>query len=223
MAREKAALEDIKTAIESYKTKRSKDSVTSIVSLPSNIRLVHQVIVSDNCDEILIKELSCFSCDKCASHIYDECENISNTGSFTKVKMMNETPRLVNNNEDTNPEIERKESSDLVSSGQVIAVYTDDPNNDYYLIKVMDCPYVLDVDTTDSWGSNSNMLTGTNVISGLYYDNKTSSPLSFKLERKKKAIVLTESIVYVCSEIDATRTIQFHEDIHLSILQCINE
>lgn len=47
----------------------------------------------------------------------------------------------------------REELSELVSSGQVIAVYTDDPNSDYYLIKVMDCPHVLGVDTTDSWGS----------------------------------------------------------------------
>ena len=162
-----------------------------------------------------------FSCDKCGSHIYEECENFSNTGSFTNVKMIIETPTVVDNNEDTNPEIEREELSELVSSGQVIAVYTDDPDSDYYLLKVKDCPHVLGVDTTDSWGSI--LPTGTSVISGLYYDNKTSSPLYYKLVSKKKAIVPTESIIYICSEIDASRNIQLHEDIHLSILQCLNE
>lgn len=74
----------------------------------SNIRLVHQVVVRDNRDEILIRELSCFSCDKCASHIYEECENFSNTGSFRNVKMNNETPIALDSNEDTDPEIERR-------------------------------------------------------------------------------------------------------------------
>ncbi|VDI72529.1 Hypothetical predicted protein [Mytilus galloprovincialis] len=187
----------------------------------SNIRLVHQVVVRDNRDEILIRELSCFSCDKCASNFYEECENFSNTGSFTNVNMIVETPTVLDNNENTNPETEREEISELVSSGQVIAVYTDDPESEYYLLKVKDCPHVLGVDTTDSWGSI--LPTGTSVITGLYYDNKTSSPLSYKLVSRKKAIVPTESIIYICSEIDASRNIQLHEDIHLSILQCLNE
>ncbi|XP_062598646.1 uncharacterized protein LOC134260080 [Saccostrea cucullata] len=191
-----------------------RDDNLRFKSVP-NIRSVHQVIVRDSDDEITTRELSCF-CDKCDSHSYDECLNIPAAGHFLNIKMIQETDTTT----DVDQDDDQGSMAKLVSKGQVIAVYADDPHQDYFLIKVQEPAHTLDSDKTDSWGST--LPAGTDVITGLYYDNTKQNPLRYKLLRRRKAIVPASAAVYICSEVDARVTIDLDEDVHLNILHAIN-
>lgn len=111
--------------------------------------------------------------------------------------------------------------SELVSKGHVIAVYADDPDHDYYLLKVHEPVHMLDSEKTDSWGST--LPAGIEVITGLYYDNKKQNPLSYKLVPRRRAVVPASAVVYICSELDAKINIALDEGVHLNILHAIDE
>jgi hypothetical protein len=200
---------------------RFADSITRDLNLQfkpvCNIRSVHQVLADHSSSKITMRELSCF-CENCVSQNFDKCRNVSKAGEFRSVEMVNETGiidvELENNcNEES--------LSDLVSKGHVIAVYTDDQDYDYFLLKVQEPVHVLESEKTDSWGST--LPAGTEVITGLYYDNNKKKPLSYKLIPKLKAVVPATSVIYICSELDAITNITLEEDVHLTILNAINE
>ena len=59
----------------------------------------------------------------------------------------------------------------LVSVGSVVAVFTDDSDFDYYLLLVKKKMLTLNRDSADSWGTN--LVRGTEVFIGLYYDRRS--------------------------------------------------
>jgi hypothetical protein len=44
------------------------------------------------------------------------------------------------------------EMADLIAEGTILAVYTDESDSNYYLLRASSCPQVLTKDTTDDWG-----------------------------------------------------------------------
>lgn len=108
--------------------------------------------------------------------------------------------------------------TELVFKGQVIVVYADDTDHDYYLLETV---HALESETTDSWGAT--LPAGIQVITGLYYNNNKQNPLSYKLVSRTRAVVPASAAVYICSELDAKPNIVLQEDVHLNILHAINE
>ncbi|CAG2200525.1 unnamed protein product [Mytilus edulis] len=146
-------------------------------------------------------ELSCF-CVNCCHHMYDQCSNSIKTGGYTEWEMMREYRADAQENEEN----EQVSLQELVSVGQLVALYTDDDEEEYYMLKVEKSMETLCIDTTDSWGSL--LLVGTPVFRGLY-NNKTNSPFQYRLVNRK-AVVPAASVVYICSEVTANNVISNH-------------
>ncbi|CAG2215128.1 unnamed protein product [Mytilus edulis] len=159
-------------------------------------------------------ELSCF-CVNCCHHMYDQCSNSIKTGGYTEWEMKREYRADAQENEEN----EQVSLQELVSVGQLVALYTDDDEEEYYMLKVEKSMETLRIDTTDSWGSL--LPAGTPVFRGLYY-NKTNSPFQYRLVNRK-AVVPAASVVYICSEVTANNVIRITEETHLNVLECINE
>ncbi|VDI71490.1 Hypothetical predicted protein [Mytilus galloprovincialis] len=68
-------------------------------------------------------------------------------------------------------ENEQVSLQELVSFGQLTALYTDDDEEEYYMLKVEKSMETLRIDTTDSWGSL--LPAGTPMFRGLYYNKRT--------------------------------------------------
>ena len=186
----------------------------------SNIRSFHQVLVRNSfaTNQILLRELSCFTCDSCADQKYEECSNLEKAGKFENVVVKHENGRNIQQAPEPMPSTETLQ--ELVSAGQVIAVLADDNACDYYLLKVTRVR-VLNEETTDAWGIS--FPPGSEVIQGHYYNSKRNNPLTYKLIPRKTALVPSLAVVYICSEIQSNVDIILSEDIHLNILQSIEE
>ncbi|MES9883475.1 MAG: hypothetical protein ABW185_21635 [Sedimenticola sp.] len=117
--------------------------------------------------------------------------------------------------------VELDDSDDLISSDMIIAVVADDPNAEYYLLKVTKPAYTVRKPTSDAWGASYPK--GTSVICGLYYDRKSESQLSYTLIKRKQAIVPANSVLYICSQLTAEVNITLNENIHLDILERLHE
>ncbi|CAC5397887.1 unnamed protein product [Mytilus coruscus] len=150
-------------------------------SVPS-IRSLHQVRASRDSAKglINISELSCF-CVNCCHHMYDQCSNSIKTGGYTEWEMKREYRADAQENEE-NEEVSLQE---LVSVGRLVALYTDDDEEEYYMLKVEKSMETLRIDTTDSWGSL--LPAGTPVFRGLFY-NKTNSPFQYRLVNRKAVV-----------------------------------
>lgn len=88
--------------------------------------------------------------------------------------MVNE-PSITSDTIAAEPDYKDDSLAELVFKGQVIAVYADDTDHDYYLWKVQETVHALESETTDSWGAT--LPTGIQVITGLYYNNNKQNPL----------------------------------------------
>ncbi|CAC5398702.1 unnamed protein product [Mytilus coruscus] len=97
---------------------------------------------------INISELSCF-CVNCCHHMYDQCSNSIKTGGYTEWEMKREYRADAQENEEN----EQVSLQELVLVGQLVALYTDDDEEEYYMLKVEKSMETLRIDTTDSWGS----------------------------------------------------------------------
>jgi hypothetical protein len=107
----------------------------------------------------------------------------------------------------------------LVSSGQVIAFYTNDSNYDYYLLKVTKSLHTSTKSTRDEWGTD--LPAGTEIFGGFYYDKV--SPQKYRLLNKKYAIVPAASLIFICAEIDSKPFIEISELLHSDILTCVED
>ncbi|CAC5416246.1 unnamed protein product [Mytilus coruscus] len=126
-----------------------RDNRLSFKPVPS-IRSLHQVRASRDSAKglINISELSCF-CVNCCHHMHDQCSNSIKTGSYTEWEMKREYRADAQENEEN----EQVSLQELVSVGQLVALYTDDDEEEYYMLKVEKSMETLRIDTMDSWGS----------------------------------------------------------------------
>ncbi|CAC5421574.1 unnamed protein product [Mytilus coruscus] len=99
-----------------------RDNRLSFKPVPS-IRSLHQVRASRDSAKglINISELSCF-CVNCCHHMYDQSSNSIKTGGYTEWEMKREYRADAQENEEN----EQVSLQELVSVGQLVALYTDD-------------------------------------------------------------------------------------------------
>jgi hypothetical protein len=145
---------------------------------------------------------------------YPYCENEDFTGESRRVTMIPETVRIPDQ-----PVVEAEPLKNLVSEGQVVALFTDDELCEYYLMKVTHPLSSSTKVTKDQWGAV--IPQNTEVFTGLYYDKVGEN--RYSLIRSPYAIVPAASILYICAQIDSSKdTIKVPEYLHTSILECMN-
>ncbi|XP_063443026.1 uncharacterized protein LOC134723336 [Mytilus trossulus] len=86
---------------------------------------------------------------------------------------------------------------DMIRKGSLVALYTDDEGEDFYLMKAGSCQEKLQSSETDDW--QGQYPEGTTVICGLYY--RKTGPLSYSLIQRKNVIVSVKSVLYVTNDI----------------------
>ena len=75
----------------------------------------------------------------------------------------------------------------------IVAVFTDDENDDYFLFRADRQPETLEKNEQDDWGNLCRK--GTCVVRGLYY-RKINNTLSFSLVRKKGPYI--SKLYFIC-------------------------
>jgi len=90
--------------------------------------------------------------------------------------------------------------ADLASKDSVVALAADDPQYDYYLMKVTrNGTETLKHDTVDDYGSS--FVEGQNIVRGHFFLRENVIDMTYKLDPKRKAVVLSETIRYICLDI----------------------
>ncbi|CAG2206431.1 unnamed protein product [Mytilus edulis] len=114
----------------------------------TGIRSVHQVVVNN--DHLLIRSLSCYTCNNCLEGNINECENTNILGSFSPIPIV---PEIGTVDEDQTDENDMEVPiNELISKSTIFAVLCDDDDFDYYLLKAQTETYQLTSRETDSWG-----------------------------------------------------------------------
>ncbi|XP_071127393.1 uncharacterized protein [Mytilus edulis] len=183
-------------------------------------RQIHHVFTS-TCNEIIVSDLSCYTCDQCILGNYLNCLNVENTGVKKTIKPREITQTSNEEEVAQDTDILSEDISDLVSINSVVAVKTDDDNFDYYLMKISKGSHVLNSAESDSWGAT--YPPGFEVFRGHYYDKiSDNDPLKYKLLKTKTALVPTKSLLYILADVDASYRITISEDTHLDILSVLD-
>ena len=161
-----------------------------------------------------MRNLSCYTCDNCADGLYETCTNSEIT-----------TPRIVrlertqstNRNEpvtDTTTTV-----AETVTKGDLVAVYTDDSEHDYYLMKASHNFEILNRNEQDDW--NNIFPKNTPVIRGQYYDK--TGPFNYKIIAKKSALICANSVLGVLADIQATSKLVMPEGLHEHLVSWVDE
>lgn len=171
---------------------------------------------------IIGRSLSCYTCDECLStdDTIHACTNTETTGDFRP--LLNTSCRQVDPDDETGTEAEDNtcDIRQLLATGLVVAVQTEDPNYEYYLLSITKTAYKLRKDCTDSWGATYRQ--GCHVICGNYYDKmERHADFEYRL-LKRKAVVPLSSVVHICSEITSSDMIVIPEELHLCILDKVD-
>ncbi|CAG2193213.1 unnamed protein product [Mytilus edulis] len=103
---------------------------------------------------------------------------------------------------------------DMIRKGSLVALYTDDEGEDFYLMKAGSCQEKLKSSETDDW--QGQYPEGTTVIRGLYY--RKTGPLSYSLIKRKNVIVSVKSVLYVTNDILTDSVIDLSLAIHEEII-----
>ncbi|MES9904038.1 MAG: hypothetical protein ABW168_15355 [Sedimenticola sp.] len=191
-------------------------------SIPNN-RAIHQVSSTAVPNCINVRELSCYSCDKCAEGHYESCLRSEQLGAFKQITIKLDKLQTITNEVDTDDTTDNGMYTikDLVSKNTTVAVVAEEPEADYYVLKASGPPEVLAHQITDDWGVS--YPAGLEVLKGLYYDRNPGQTLQLHIVPKKTAIVPVAAIVYICSGIRCIRnTIELTEDMHLDVLSAID-
>ncbi|CAG2232115.1 unnamed protein product [Mytilus edulis] len=124
------------------------------------IVLSENVAFADTCNEIIVSDLSCYTCDQCILGNYLNCLNVENTGVKKTIKPREITQTSNEEEVAQDTDILSEDISDLVSINSVVAVKTDDDNFDYYLMKISKGSHVLNSAESDSWGATYPLIRG---------------------------------------------------------------
>jgi hypothetical protein len=109
----------------------------------------------------------------------------------------------------------------LITKNSVVAVYGDDPEYQFYIMKVTDEPHVMNRDVSDDWGCT--FTRGSEILKSFYYDRMNNSSYKYKLIKRRKAIVHVVAVQFACVELRACDEIKVPESLHLDILESLDE
>lgn len=169
-------------------------------------RKIHQFVATkSNTSELLVRNISCYKCVQCVEGRTDACELTGEIGP-PKSQPMIMTSYV--------------RSFDMVKENDVVAVFTNDPNCDFYLLKVISGPKILETEKSDCWGNT--FQEGADVVEGLYYDRNGRSCFANKLVTGKTTIVYTYAIRFVCLGVKANNKICLDDAMHRSILEAVD-
>ncbi|MES9884995.1 MAG: hypothetical protein ABW185_29480 [Sedimenticola sp.] len=129
---------------------------------------------------------------------------------------MEKATKTVLSDEDTDYSI----THDAVRKGSLVAIFTDDPGEDYYLLKAIDESEILDRNETDSWGSAFRK--ENEIIRGLYYKRKPNQVLQYQIIPKKMTIVSVNSILCTLP-INANNAITISLSTHEDLVGLVGE
>ena len=179
-----------------------------------NNRKIHQATVVD--EGILnIRNLSCYTCEKCVEGNYKECHNDEYLGKRKYIQMKKELNK--SNSETEDIEEIFSDPLSLVCRGSIIAVKADDDRFPYYLLKAASCVYETKDEVKDSWQATYSR--GSQVIRGHYFDPINNNNLQLKLLNRLPAIVPAKSLIYILSEVvEENRKLNIPESLHRRIL-----
>ncbi|XP_062600261.1 uncharacterized protein LOC134261881 [Saccostrea cucullata] len=186
----------------------------------ADIRKVHSVRTTNEESEIVLTNLSCYTCEQCIDENYSSCQNLGIRGNTRRLKMTREVPS-------THGEqilAETESLLDLITANTIVAVVADDDDADYYLMKVLGEPEILIDDFTDHWGIT--FPRGAKIIRGYYFDIVDKKKHLYKLVPKRTALNYAVSVKFILTESEimaSGKKIQLNEDIHLDILEALDE
>ncbi|CAC5396610.1 unnamed protein product [Mytilus coruscus] len=185
----------------------------------ADIRKIHCVRTTNN-SELMVSDLSCYTCDQCVSANYELCRNFRFRGNSRPVKIVRE-------HSTENHTVENNNSGDtlldLISKGTIIAVVAEDDDSDFDLMKTLGEPEILPTAVTDGWGIS--FPRGANVVKGYYYDIVSKRNFSYKLVPKRLAINYSVSARYILTESEITKSensIKLNEEIHMNVLAALD-
>ncbi|CAG2219783.1 unnamed protein product [Mytilus edulis] len=105
----------------------------------AEIRKIHCVRTTNN-SELMVTDLSCYTCDQCVSANYELCRNFRFRGNSRPVKIVREQSTENHAVEENNI---GDSLLDSISNGTIIAVLADDDDSDFYLMKTLGEPDIL--------------------------------------------------------------------------------
>ena len=134
-----------------------------------------------------IKQITC-TCSICLDGNYADCHGLAN--HHVSHKMLHEHKPKLNckNNVDDDSGVE-----EIVYPGTVLALYTDDRRDSFYMVQCVNAATILDGPKSDAWGNSFER--GSHVIEGLYY-NKTSRD-GYRLIPYRHVLFPVLSVMYV--------------------------
>ncbi len=173
-------------------------------------RTVHQILSTED-GVLTIRNLSCYRCPNCVVGNYDHCQEACRTAT-RKVAVAKCEPNISDSDsEETDiPFCIR----DTIVKGSLVVVFTDDPGEDYYLLKANGECVSLPRNETDSWSNE--FPAHADVVHGNYYE-KTGA-LTYKLIPNKVAIVSVNSILHVLNDIKAYSKLTISETTHEDLI-----
>jgi hypothetical protein len=158
-------------------------------------RKIHQI--SSTTEKLQVRPLSCYECDVCLKGELEHCGNKNIIGKHQTVKM-----KISESHTDRTEHQEDEQTgidiSTLITKNSVVAVYTDDPEYQFYIMKVTDEPHVVNRDVSDDWGCT--FTRSSEILKGFYYDRMNNYPYKYKLIKRKQAIVHVVAVKCLCVE-----------------------
>lgn len=109
--------------------------------------------------------------------------------------------------------------AESVKKGDLVVVYTDDTEYDYYLLKATHNYSELQQSEQDDWNNCFGKNTG--VVRGQYYDK--TGPGSYKIISTKTALISAHSVLCVLPEVKAMSKVFIPDHIHASLISWAEE
>ncbi|CAC5405674.1 unnamed protein product [Mytilus coruscus] len=195
----------------------NRNSVKAYKPIPG-IRSLHQVLNSEQ-KKLTVRYLSCYSCEECVNGNYNMCTNNA-IGRKEVVPIRPDDKGTIDDDENDN----EYTMSDLIVEGTVLALYTDEENAEFYLLRASSCPEKLRTSEVDDWGVSFRK--NTKIIRGQYFKSDLNrSELSYKLIRRNQAIVPEASVIYISPQlrVNSRFALTLPETVHLDILSVLDE
>ncbi|CAC5425714.1 unnamed protein product [Mytilus coruscus] len=123
----------------------NRDSVKAYKPIPG-IRSLHQVLNSEP-EKLTVRYMSCYSCEECVNGNYNMCTNNAIVCKEV-VPIRPDDKGTIDDDENDN----EYTMSDLIVEGTVLALYTDEENAEFYLLRASSCPEKLRTSEVDDWG-----------------------------------------------------------------------
>lgn len=134
----------------------------------------------------------------CLNEDYDSCKSRALVGDWREVSLQREDSLPQTRSDEGTASAEYSLMvADLATKDSVVAVAADDPQYDYHLLKVItNGTEILQHDTVDDYGCS--FVEGPNIICGHFFLRENLIDMTYKLDTKKKATVLSATIRYIC-------------------------